>query len=539
MTERFRASFNRRVDRGDKYPLLFAVHEAFRSEIWLGGAAALWSHIFMVIAPFTLRFLIQFATDAYVASQTGAPAPPIGKGVGLVLGITAMQVCQSLSTNHFIYRGMMVGGEVRAVLIGLIYEKSMVLSGRAKAGGVKEDAADAGATEVSGKESEKEKKGGKGGPEVGSDGTGWANGRITNLMSVDTYRIDQASALFHMMWAGPVSIIITLVVLLVNLTYSALAGFALLVVGLPLLTRAIRGLLVRRKKINKITDQRVSLTQEILQAVRFVKFFGWESAFLERLGQIRDREVRGIQFILAIRNAINAVSMSLPVFASMLAFITYSLTNHDLDAAKIFSSLALFNSMRLPLNMLPLVLGQVVDAWSSTKRIQEFLLAEETVEDAIYEPEGKHALEIRDATFTWERTPTQDPETTVSGTAGTKGESKKKDESNTEKRTDSSGEETEASSTTIAEREPFKLRGLDFFIQRDELVAVIGTVGSGKSSLLAALAGDMRKTDGEVVLGAARAFCPQYAWIQNATVRDNILFGKEMDPEWYKEVIRA
>lgn len=537
MTERFRASFKRRVERGDKRPLLFAVHETFRSEIWLGGAAALSSHIFMVIAPFTLRFLIQFATDAWVANEAGVPGPPIGKGVGLVLGITAMQVCQSLSTNHFIYRGMMVGGEVRAVLIGLIYEKSMVLSGRAKAGGTKEGDTDTG---VPGKDSEKKGKNAeKGGPEVGNDGTGWANGRITNLMSVDTYRIDQASALFHMMWAGPVSIIITLVVLLVNLTYSALAGFALLVVGLPLLTRAIRGLLIRRKKINKVTDQRVSLTQEILQSVRFVKFFGWESAFLERLGQIRDREVRGIQFILAIRNAINAVSMSLPVFASMLAFITYSLTNHDLGAAKIFSSLALFNSMRLPLNMLPLVLGQVVDAWSSAKRIQEFLLAEETVEDAIHDPDGKHALELREASFTWERTPTQDPETTVSGTAGAKGEPNKKNETGTEKRTDSSGEETEASSTTIAEREPFKLRGLDFSIQRDELVAVIGTVGSGKSSLLAALAGDMRKTDGEVVLGASRAFCPQYAWIQNATVRDNILFGKEMDPEWYKEVIRA
>lgn len=540
MTERFRASFKRRVERGDKYPLLLAVHETFRSEIWLGGAAALSSHIFMVIVPFTLRFLIQFATDAYVADQTGVRGPPIGKGVGLVLGITAMQMCQSLSTNHFIYRGMMVGGEVRATLIGLIFEKSMVLSGRAKAGGVKEGAADAGAAEVPGKESEKKgKKGEKGGPEVGSDGTGWANGRITNLMSVDTYRIDQASALFHMMWAGPVSIIITLVVLLINLTYSALAGFALLVVGLPLLTHAIRGLLVRRKKINKVTDQRVSLTQEILQSVRFVKFFGWESSFLERLGEIRGREIRGIQIILAIRNAINAVSMSLPVFASMLAFITYSLTSHDLDAAKIFSSLALFNSMRLPLNMLPLVLGQVVDAWSSTKRIQEFLLAEETVEDVVHEPEGKHALEIRDASFTWERTPTQDPETTVSGTAGSKREPNKKDGSNAEKRTDSSGEETETSSTTTAEREPFKLRDLDFSIQRDELVAVIGTVGSGKSSLLAALAGDMRKTDGEVVLGAARAFCPQYAWIQNATVRDNILFGKEMDPEWYQEVIRA
>ncbi|MBE3049890.1 hypothetical protein IMZ48_46815, partial [Candidatus Bathyarchaeota archaeon] len=153
MTERFRASFNKRVARGDKYPIIWAIHESFCFEFWLGGAAALLAHIFMVIAPFTLRFLIQFATDAYAANMKDVPGPPIGKGVGLVLGITAMLVCQSLCTNHFIYRGMMVGGEVRAVLIGLIFEKSMVLSGRAKAGGV--EVADDGAAET-------EKKGKKG-----------------------------------------------------------------------------------------------------------------------------------------------------------------------------------------------------------------------------------------------------------------------------------------------------------------------------------------------------------------------------------------
>ncbi|SPO00662.1 related to ATP-binding cassette transporter protein YOR1 [Cephalotrichum gorgonifer] len=540
MTEKLRESFKTRSERGDKYPLLWAIFETFRFEIWIGAVGAFFSQIFMVLAPFTLRFLIQFATDAYVANMIGGSAPSIGKGVGFVLGITAMQVCQSMSTNHFIYRGMIVGAEVRAVLIGLIFEKSMVLSGRAKAGGAEDSPDvpggldDAGAPKASKKASKEKKGGGKGGSDVAGDGTGWGNGRVVNLMSVDTYRIDQASALFHMIWSAPVSLLLTITVLIINLTYSALAGCALLVVSLPLLMRAIRGLFARRRRVNKITDQRVGLTQEILQSVRFVKYFGWESAFLGRLREIRDREILGIQFILSIRNAINAISLSLPVFAAMLSFITYSLTDHDLRAANIFSSLALFNSMRLPLNMLPLVLGQVVDAWSSMKRIQEFLTAEETVEDVIYEPDGDNALEMRHASFTWERTPTQDPEATVKGKSTTK-----QAESGVEKQRASSGDETEGSSTTVAEREPFKLRDLDFSVKRDELVAVIGTVGSGKTSLLAALAGDMRKTDGEVILGASRAFCPQSAWVQNTTVRENILFGKEMDKEWYQEVIRA
>lgn len=354
------------------------------------------------------------------------------------------------------------------------------------------------------------------------------------LMNVDTYRVDQAFGLFHILWTAPISCLLTLALLLVNLTYSALAGFALLVIGVPILSKAVKGLFARRKLINKITDQRVGLTQEILQSVRFVKFFGWENSFMHRLEEFRNREISAIQVVLAIRNAIMAISLSLPIFASMLAFITFSLTNHPLDPASVFSSLALFNGLRMPLNMLPLVIGQVTDAWSSLSRIQEFLLAEEREEEALYDPDAPNAVEMHDASFTWERTPTQDPEATVAGPTIAK-EKKGAGEKHGSLAADSS----EAASTLVEELEPFKLQDLNLTIGRNELVAVIGGVGSGKTSLLAALAGDMRQTTGEVTLGASRAFCPQYAWIQNATVKQNILFGKEMDKQWYADVIKA
>ncbi|PHH70115.1 hypothetical protein CDD83_5516 [Cordyceps sp. RAO-2017] len=505
------------------------------------------------MAPFTLRYLIQFATDAYVANVSHQPPPHIGRGVGLVLGITAMQVLQSLCISHFIYRGMMMGGQTRGVLISMIYEKAMVISGRARAGSTKrpsmvvgdEQRPEGEGAEEKGQEDApnrkpidpKSKKKGKG--DKKPDGTGWPNGRIVNLMSVDTYRIDQASALFHMLWTSPILCIITLVLLLINLTYSALAGFALLVIGVPALTRAIQSLLRRRKRINAITDQRVSLTQEILQSVRFVKYFGWEKAFMDRLEQLRSREIHAIQILLAIRNAINAISMSLPIFASMLSFITYSLSHHSLSPASIFSSLALFNGLRIPLNLMPLVLGQVTDAWSSLKRIEEFLMEEEQEEDAILKPEASNAIELSHASFTWERTPGQE-----SGKGGGTGADRDKKtgaaKANKPAEANRPGSARgDTASTLVEEREPFKLQGLDFEAGRNELIAVIGSVGSGKSSLLAALAGDMRKTSGEVVFGASRAFCPQYAWIQNTTLRNNITFGKDMDKRWYRKVIKA
>ncbi|KAM6522395.1 ATP-binding cassette transporter yor1 [Fusarium falciforme] len=527
LTLKMKESFQKRVERGDKNPLFWAMHETFKIEFWIGGICALYTSIIQVISPFTLRYLIQFAADAYEANKTGGPPPHIGKGIGLAIGITLMQVTQSLGTNHYIYRGMTVGGQARGVLIGLIYEKSMVISGRAKAGGALQGDAPGAKNEEKGQDEKKPKKPKKGKPDA-SDGTGWGNGRITALQSVDTYRIDQASALFHMTWTSPVLCLVTLALLLVNITYSALAGYGLLVIGMPFLTKAIRSLFHRRRAINKITDQRVSLTQEILQSVRFVKYFGWEKAFLQRLGEFRNKEIYAIQILLAIRNALNAVSMSLPIFASMLSFITYSLTHHGLSPAEVFSSLALFNSLRIPLNLLPLVLGQVVDAWGSVQRIQEFLLQEEMLEDMTVDTTGDDAIRLEGASFTWEKTHSNESE---------EGKKDKKGANAKTPQVDSSGDDT--ASTLVEEREPFKLHDLNFEVKRNELIAVIGSVGSGKSSLLSALAGDMRKTEGNVTFGASRAFCPQYAWIQNTTLQNNIVFGKPMDKGWYNEVVRA
>lgn len=535
------------------------MHETFKREFWIGGACSLGSSILQVISPFTLRYLISFATQAYYAEKLHLPAPSIGRGIGLVVAITIMQMLQSLGTSHWIYRGQIVGGQLRGVLTNLIFEKSMRISGRARAGGKAVDDSPVTVEVVSddnekhGKSSdfmrrliEKKTQAGTGAkmtPDkakgILGDGAGWGNGRIVNLMSTDTYRIDQASGMFHMIWTSPVSITITLVVLLINLTYSALAGFALLVIGIPALTKAIKTLFVRRRAINKITDQRVSLTQEILQSVRFVKYFGWESSFLERLETIRRREVRAIQILLAIRNAINAVSMSLPIFASMLSFITYSLSNHSLNPAPVFSSLALFNSLRMPLNLLPLVIGQVTDAWASIGRIQDFMLAEEQNEDFRWDMEGRNAVSMDGADFTWERTATQDPEKATFQTKEQIKDAKKAEKEAAKARKSVEFKDGIDSASTLTGEEPFKLRNLNFSIGRNELVAVIGGVGSGKSSLLAALAGDMRRINGVVTMGATRAFCPQYAWIQNTTVRENILFGKEYNRKWYDEVVNA
>lgn len=570
LTDRLTASFKRRVARQERHPLLWALYDADKREFLLGGVCALFSALLQVFSPFTTRYLIAFANQAWAAdrSEGGISSPNIAHGIGLAIGITFMQICQSTATNQYIYRGMMFGGEARAVLINAIFEKSLRISGRAKAGGRPSEGEERsnGIEKIESRGSERPgrpalqrmvsrklhpktgvKKQQDKGEGVSGDGTGWNNGKIVNLMSVDTYRVDQASGLFHLVWTSPIQIAIVLVVLCVNIGYSALSGYALLVICVPALTKTIKILFRRRKRINKVTDQRVTLTQEILGSVRFVKFFGWETSFLERLRELRKREIRMIQILLSIRNAINALAMAMPVFASMLSFITYSLTDHQLDPARVFSSLALFNSLRLPLNLLPLVIGQVTDASASIDRIQEFLLEEEQKDDVIWEDDMEHAIQVDNATFTWERNATVDKERTapfqtreeVKNAKAAKKQTKRdeKERRKTLKRGEKLSDDDASSDTTATE--PFKIHDVELTVGRNELIAVIGSVGSGKTSLLAALAGDMRRTGGKVHMMGTRAFCPQYAWIQNAGLKENILFGKPYNTKWYNAVIDA
>ncbi|OQO08855.1 hypothetical protein B0A48_05745 [Cryoendolithus antarcticus] len=554
MSDKLNASLKRRSAKGQKNTLVMALYDTFKKEFLIGGACAFISSMLQVFSPFTMKYLIKFASQAYAASFGRGEAPDIGHGIGLVIGITLMQMVGSMCTNHFIYRGMMVGGQCRAVLISMIFDKAMVISGRAKAGGVAHEIRPEGLVPGSKEEKKyfKNKLANKTKGVVGT-GEGWSNGRIVNLMSTDTYRIDQASGMFHVTWTSVIQVFVTLALLLVNLQYSALAGFGFIVILMPLLGRAIKSLMARRKAINKITDQRVSLTQEILSAVRFIKYFAWETSMLDRLEAIRTREINKIAFLLSIRNGIMATSMSIPIFASMLAFITYSLSKHPLDPAPVFSSLALFNALRIPLNLMPMVLGQVVDANESIKRIEEFLAAEEKEDEATWDLEAKSAANIENADFTWERTPTSESDQAPGG--GLKNDKQikqdKKDAKAVAKEDKRKSKQIDkekleggvgaSSNETLAEevKPPFGIKGINLQIGRNELVAIIGGVGSGKSSLLGALAGDMRRTSGNVTFGASRAFCPQYAWIQNTTLKENICFGKEYDRRWYNEVIDA
>lgn len=193
------------------------------------------------------------------------------------------------------------------------------------------------------------------------------NGKLVNHISTDVSRIDFACQFFHAGWTAPIQLIICLVILLVNLGPSALAGFAVFVIITPLQTRAMRLMLRFRQKTMVFTDKRAKLLQELLSGIKIIKFFTWEDPYLDKIHQVRNSETRwaffnssvkphsliasfsrNIRIIVILRAAIVAIGVSLPVMASVIAFIVYGI-KHSLDPAIIFTSLTLFNMLRMPL----------------------------------------------------------------------------------------------------------------------------------------------------------------------------------------------
>lgn len=566
----FDTHFAAALTSGTKDPLFTALHKTFLREFWIGGVYRLLADLFTTASPYTLRYLIQFVQDSYYAHipESGQGSiPPLARGIGLLVGIIAMQSLLSLCQNHFLYSGQMVGGQVRAILTAKILDKSLRISESAKAGGpsvpsfaeaveatqstievstgsaADQRQSDSGNQRVSSSPSSSPASGSR--TTIDETEQGWSNGRVINLMSMDTHRIDQGLAMIHVVWTSPIIILICMALLIVNLGYSALAGLGCLIISMIILVTTVKALFARRQTMNIVTDARVSLTQEVLQAIRLVKYFDWEQSFIQRIVGLRDQETRQLQGYMAILNIVTALGQSLPVLAAMISFVTFAVSSgKELDAAVIFSSVALFSALLIPTAYLPGCLGQASDAWASLNRIQDYLLAQE-VQNVEVDRDLKYSVKLENAEFTWERNrlsarATANSAPTTTATAAVK----KADPGITHKAASTTiSETTLVTESDVMRRESsiaaFKLPDLSLSVARGELLAVIGAIGSGKSSLLAALAGDMRKVCGTMQFSSEKALCPQTAWIQNTTVRENILFGEPYDRQWYDTVVMA
>lgn len=324
-------------------------------------------------------------------------------------------------------------------------------------------------------------------------------GKVVNLLSNDVARFDFASMMIHQLWIGPVSSIIVIVMLYQRSGLPGVAGILLIFIMAPL--QAYSGKLAARyRKMTAMkTDERIRLMDEVILGMQVIKMYAWEKPFEKVIGIARKAEVKIIQ-----RNAyIRALFMTLGMLTTRLALfstlLTIALTGGDVTAAKVFVLMSYFNLLSQTLTgIFTRGLTEIAELFVSLKRLQQFLANEEykyekfNIISLDEVDKTKPALTIDNLTAKWN-----------------------------------------------ASMSECSLTDINLEVGRGKFIGIIGPVGSGKSSFLQTLLGELDIVHGNISANGKFSYASQEPWIFANTIRQNILFGADYDKKRYKEVIRV
>ncbi|KAF5131162.1 ATP-dependent bile acid permease [Metarhizium anisopliae] len=348
-------------------------------------------------------------------------------------------------------------------------------------------------------------------------------GTIINLMSVDSFKIAEITAYLHFLCAAaPTQLIISVVLLWQVMGLSAIPGLVVMVFLLPVNYFLAKGFNITSKNIMKATDKRINVTNEVLQNIRIIKYFAWEERFGRSIDEKREAELNALRSRFTLWACAVAIWNSVPVLITFFSFLVYTLIEKKpLYPSIAFTAISLFMLLRVPLDQLGDMFAHVQEAKVSIDRVEEFLNEEETEkyeqlgQDNVDEQGVKH-IGFKDATLIW------------------------------------GGKDTVAEDGSRA----FRLMDLNVDFEMGKLNIIAGSTGSGKSSMLMGLLGEMTLMEGKIYCPGGRsredvkpdpetrladtvAYVAQSAWLVNANIRDNILFSAPYDPQRYRDVIVA
>jgi len=322
-----------------------------------------------------------------------------------------------------------------------------------------------------------------------------SGGEIMNYMSVDVQSITDFVWSVNVIWMLPIQISLAVVILQTNLGLGSLAALA---ATLAVMTLNIPLTKIQKRyqtKIMDAKDNRMKTTSEILKNMRTLKLQAWDSEFFQRIESLRSVEYAWLSKSLRQRAFSAFIFWGSPTFISVITFWTCMFLGIELTAGRVLSAFATFRMLQDPMFSLPDLLNVIAQGKVSGDRIASFLKKEEIQHDVIeYVSKDKTEFDvvIEKGRFSW------DPETTI---------------------------------PTLDE--------IELKVKRGMKVAICGSVGSGKSSMLSGVLGEIFKQSGNVKISGTKAYVPQSAWILTGNIRDNITFGKEFDEYKYEKTVEA
>uniref|UniRef100_A0A673LTB9 Canalicular multispecific organic anion transporter 1-like n=1 Tax=Sinocyclocheilus rhinocerous TaxID=307959 RepID=A0A673LTB9_9TELE len=406
-------------DSESEYPnswLVPTIAKTFKGVLLESAFFKLIQDLLSFASPQLLKLMISFTQDKSSQAWTGYL-------YAVLLLVVAF--LQSVILQQYFQRCFILGMKVRTALMAAVYKKALVVSNDSR----KESTA----------------------------------GEIVNLMSADAQRFNDVTNFIHLLWSCPLQIALAIAFLWIELGPSVLAGLLVMVLMVPIngwLATKSRGFQMENMKFK---DKRMKIVNDILNGIKVLKYYAWESSFEAQVQEIREQELkvmRKFAYLSSVSTFIFSCAPAIVSLATFAVFVSVS-PNNILDAEKAFTSISLFNILRFPLAMLPQLISIMVQTAVSKKRLEKFLSGDDLDTMAIA-------------------------------------------------RDDSHSKNSFVS--------------LD--IKPGRLVAVVGAVGSGKTSLISALLGELHSLKGRIN-------------IKNATLKDNVLFGSDVNEERYRSVVEG
>ncbi|KAH6888231.1 multidrug resistance-associated ABC transporter [Coprinopsis sp. MPI-PUGE-AT-0042] len=401
-------------------------------------------------------------------------------------------------------------------------------------------------------------------PKAGAD-----VGKIVNLMAGDANRISQTISALYFIYGAPLEIIIAGFLLYQLLGLSAFAGFFVLILGWPLNSYISKRSIRIQKGVLSARDGRMGVLNELIGAVKFIKFFAWEDRWIERALDAREKEMKWM-----VKARVNSVMFYLlwtlaPILVSIISFMTYVMQGNELSVSVAFTSIALFNMVRTPLNVIPSWIVQILQTGVALKRIAVYLDEDEVDEQvsslkqkpasfysSLESRETDDGLGLENATLRWNEVPKDkdmaqgdEQPPSPSSTSGT-------DAGDVEAHAQQPSSSDTANDADLlagegAEPTRFELKDITVRFPEGKLSVVTGPTASGKTALLMAVLGELTLLSGRIIMRKdlseidenglmhSISYASQSPWLRHQSIKENILFGQPLDEERYQEVIDA
>ncbi|XP_050058893.1 ATP-binding cassette sub-family C member 4-like isoform X5 [Aphis gossypii] len=347
-------------------------------------------------------------------------------------------------------------------------------------------------------------------------------GKVINLISNDVSRFDQGMTILHYIWIGPLTTVVVTYFLWQEIGVSSIIGVSAFLFFIPLQYWLGQKLSQTRLKTAKMTDKRICLMNEVISGIQVIKMYTWEKPFAELIKCIRKKEIKQIQstlFMGIMTLSFQVVQTRLQLLISLISFL---LLGNNISIRKVFVVIAFYTVLQQPMTKhFGRGLTQLAELKICLKRIENFMLLEEKYSEI--PSTSKSDKSLTNGVI-------ESPESEII----TENIDVKK---NTRYSNSFSIGISNATAKWIDDQTYNTLENINLNILPGSLVAIIGPVGSGKSSLVQVILQELPLSEGKISVNGVVSYASQEPWIFAGTVKQNILFGSPMDEERYKQVL--